>query len=307
MAFRAFFTSGQTHKIMMSSNNYQDGGHTIIQGDSLEVLRHQIEDQSVDLVFLDPPYNIGKRFSEFQDKWKSDEQYLNWIYPVIDECIRVLKPQGTLYLMASTQAMPCLDIFIREKMAVLSRIVWHYDSSGLQAKKYFGSLYEPILHCVKDPKNYVFNSDSIKVEAKTGAKRKLIDYRKAIPTQYSSTKVPGNVWCFPRVRYRMAEYENHPSQKPESLLNRMILASSHEGGLILDPFAGTFTCGAVAKQLGRLSISIESQDPYVEIGLRRVLGWTEYQGKILSPPAKNYQAKPKETQKKSEFIQGSLF
>lgn len=192
-------------------------------------------------------------------------------------------------------------------MAILSRIVWHYDSSGLQAKKYFGSLYEPILHCVKDPKNYVFNSDSIKVEAKTGAKRKLIDYRKAVPTQYSSTKVPGNVWYFPRVRYRMAEYENHPSQKPESLLNRMILASSHEGSLILDPFAGTFTCGAVAKQLGRLSISIESQDTYVDIGLRRVFGWSEYKGKILSPPAKNYQPKPKKTNNNSEFIQGSFF
>jgi site-specific DNA-methyltransferase (adenine-specific) len=68
----------------------------------------------------------------------------------------------------------------------------------------------------------------------------------------------------------MAEYENHPSQKPESLLERIILASSNEGDLILDPFAGTFTTAAVGKRLGRLSISIESQEEYLKIGLRRV-------------------------------------
>lgn len=86
--------------------------------------------------------------------------------------------------------------------------MWHYDSSGVQATKYFGSMYEPILHCVKDKNNYIFNADDIKVEAKTGAQRKLIDYRKSVPTPYNTEKVPGNAWYFPRVRYRMEEYEN---------------------------------------------------------------------------------------------------
>jgi site-specific DNA-methyltransferase (adenine-specific) len=170
-------------------------------------------------------------------------------------------------------------------MVILSRIIWHYDSSGVQAKKYFGSMYEPILHCVKDKNNYIFNSNDIKIEAKTGAHRKLIDYRKSVPTIYNTKKVPGNVWYFPRVRFKMKEYENHPSQKPEALLERIILASSHEGGLLFDPFAGTFTSAAVAKRLGRSSISIESQEEYIKIGLRRVLGWEEYKGeKLLSPP-----------------------
>ena len=199
--------------------------------------------------------------------------------------------------MTSTQAMPYFDIYLRKKLTILSRIIWHYDSSGVQATKYFGSMYEPILHCVKDKNNYIFNADDIKIAAKTGAERKLIDYRKSVPTPYNTEKVPGNAWYFPRVRYRMEEYENHPSQKPESLLERIILASSHEGSLILDPFAGTFTTAAVAKRLGRQSISIESQAEYLKIGLRRVLEMQEYQGEKLLSPAKSYNIKNKNGKK----------
>jgi site-specific DNA-methyltransferase (adenine-specific) len=108
------------------------------------------------------------------------------------------------------------------------------------------------------------------VEARTGAIRKLVDYRKPIPTVYNSKKVPGNAWYFPRVRYRMDEYENHPTQKPISLLQRIILASSNPGDLVLDPFSGTFTTSFVAKELGRRSIGIEIEDEYVKIGLRRL-------------------------------------
>ena len=261
---------------MLTFERYEDQGHTIFHGDALHILSNQIRSESVDLVFIDPPYNIGKQFSSFHDKWKSDEEYTKWAYKLLDECIRILKPSGTMYVMTSTQAMPYFDLYLRETMVILSRIVWHYDSSGVQAKKYFGSMYEPILHCVKNKNNYIFNSDDIKIEAKTGAQRKLIDYRKPIPSPYNSKKVPGNVWYFSRVRYRMEEYENHPSQKPEALLKRMIIASSNEGSLVLDPFGGTFTAGAVARRLGRMSISIESQEEYLKIGLRRVLGWQEY-------------------------------
>jgi len=236
---------------------YEDANHTIHHGDALEVLQSEIESNSVDLVFVDPPYNIGKKFSKFKDSWSSNAEYVNWAYKWIDECIRVLKPTGTLYLMTSTQAMPYFDIYVRDKLEVLSRIVWSYDSSGVQAKKYYGSKYEPILHCVKNPKSYCFNADDILVEAKTGAKRKLIDYRGDTPKLYNTKKVPGNVWEFPRVRYRMHEYEEHPSQKPEALLDRIIRASSNKGDVVLDPFSGTFTTAAVAKILERKSISIE--------------------------------------------------
>lgn len=266
--------------------------HRVIHGDALLALR-EICPGSVDLIFADPPYNIGKRFGDFVDRWESDEAYLAWCVDWLDACVAALKPSGTMYVMTSTQAMPLLDLYLRKRLTVLSRIMWHYDSSGVQARRKFGSMYEPILHCVKRPDRYTFNHDSIKVEARTGAVRKLIDYRKPVPTVYSSEKVPGNVWYFPRVRYRMPEYEDHPTQKPEALLERIILASSNPGEVVLDPFAGSFTTPAVAKRLCRRTIAIEQHEPYIEIGLRRLGLAEELDGRSLRRPAKAFGRTPK--------------
>jgi len=263
------------------------GDVTVYNGDCFNCLL-DIEDSSVDLIFADPPYNIGKKFGDFMDIWSSDTDYATWCYQWLALCIKKLKPNGSLYVMTSTQAMPYLDLWLRERITVLSRIIWHYDSSGVQAKKHFGSLYEPILFCVKEAKNYTFNAEDIAVEARTGATRKLIDYRKAVPTPYNTTKVPGNVWSMPRVRYRMPEYEQHPSQKPEALLERIIKASSNEGDLILDPFAGTFTSCAVAQRLGRKAIGIELQTEYFKTGLRRLGISSHFDGEELKPLNKTF-------------------
>lgn len=247
---------------------YEFGDHVIYNGEALETLR-SFKSETVDLIFADPPYNIGKDFDGIHDKVE-DEEYFDWCKNWISECHRVLKPSGTFYLMNSTQNMPVLDLHCREIFTIMSRIIWAYDSSGVQARRFFGSLYEPILHMVKNPKAYTFNAHEVAVEAKTGAKRGLIDYRKNPPQPYNTTKVPGNVWDFPRVRFKMDEYENHPSQKPEALLERIIRASSNVGDLILDPFGGSFSTGAVAKRLSRRSVSIEKNEAYIKIGLRRI-------------------------------------
>lgn len=271
--------------------------HKIIHGDALEALGKEVADNSVDLIFADPPYNIGKNFNGHIEKWSTEENYLNWCYEWIDLCIRKLKPNGSFYVMTATQFMPFFDIYIRKKLNILSRVVWSYDSSGVQAKNYFGSMYEPILFCVKDKNNYTFNANDILVEAKTGAKRKLIDYRKAVPTVYNTEKVPGNVWEFARVRYRMDEYENHPTQKPIALLERIIRASSNVGDLILDPFSGTFTTCAVAKELKRNCIGIELQDEYIKIGLRRLQVAKEYKGEKLEKEIRTFETDKLNTSK----------
>lgn len=201
--------------------------------------------------------------------------------------------------MTATQHMPYLDVYISEKYNVLCRIVWSYDSSGVQSKKIFGSLYEPILMVNKNKKmKYTFNYNDILIEAKTGAQRKLIDYRKVPPQPYNTKKVPGNVWNFNRVRFKMEEYENHPTQKPEILLERIIKVSSNEGDIILDPFAGSFTTSAVANRLGRYSIGIDLNDEYFEIGIRRAGIATEYKNKIL------IKQKMKKTKAKSKYVRG---
>lgn len=267
---------------------FETGDHRVIWGDAIEALRSHVMDGSVDLIFADPPYNIGKDFHGEKDKWPSDENYLEWCYEWAGLCVQKLKPTGSFYLMASTQCMPFLDIYLRSHLAVMSRIVWFYDSSGVQAKNYFGSLYEPILFCVKDPEHYTFNAKDILVDAKTGSQRKLIDYRKPVPTIYNSEKVPGNVWQLPRVRYRMAEYEEHPTQKPLALLERIVKASSNPGDVVLDPFSGTFTTGYAAQQLGRRSVGIEKQEPYVKIGLRRLGIQHHFNGEPIHRPDKTY-------------------
>lgn len=261
--------------------------YKIVHGDALQALE-EVEDNSVDLIFADPPYNIGKNFAGCIDKWDTDEHYLEWCYKWLAICVKKLKRNGSFYVMTSTQFMPYFDLYLRDKINIMSRIAWYYDSSGVQARNYFGSMYEPILFCVKDKDHYTFNAEDIMVEAKTGAKRKLIDYRKNPPQPYNTKKVPGNVWEFPRVRYRMDEYENHPTQKPVALLDRIIRASSNEGDLVLDPFSGSFTTAYVAKQLGRRCIGIELQDEYIKIGLRRLGLASEYKGEKLHRAEKTY-------------------
>ncbi|MCB4993542.1 adenine-specific DNA-methyltransferase [Streptococcus mutans] len=274
----------------------EDNLSTIILADSLEVMKN-MKNNSVDLIFADEPYNIGKDFGNNIDKWGSSEEYIMWNKTWICEAMRLLKDDGTIYLMTSTQFMPYIDIFVQENYHVLSRIIWSYDSSGVQSKKMYGSLYEPILMFTKTKSSKItFNSSDILVEAKTGAKRGLIDYRKNPPAPYSTTKVPGNVWNFSRVRFRMDEYENHPTQKPEALLERIIRASSNEGDIVFDPFGGSFTTAAVSKKLKRKSISIDMNPEYYKIGLRRLGLGTEYKGEKLT----------KDRKKKKQIIKANM-
>lgn len=290
--FNSLFNTQLTEEYMNNNNSMA------ILGDSLSVLK-KMKDKSVQLIFADAPYNIGKDFGNNSDKWESVHAYIEWCKIWIDECMRVLSDNGTMYFMTATQHMPYLDVFASEKYNVLCRIIWSYDSSGVQSKKMYGSLYEPILMISKTSKSsYTFNYEDILVEAKTGAKRKLIDYRKNPPQPYSSQKVPGNVWDFSRVRFKMDEYENHPTQKPEALLERIIKASSNPGDVVLDPFSGSFTTSAVAVRLGRVGIGIDMNEEYYEMGLRRTGITMTKNGKSLE------KVKTRKTNAKSKYVRG---
>lgn len=284
--------------VQLTEENMNNNNSMAILGDSLSVLK-KMKERSVQLIFADAPYNIGKDFGNNSDKWESVQAYLVWCKLWIDECMRVLSENGTMYFMTATQHMSYLDVFASEKYNVLCRIIWSYDSSGVQSKKIYGSLYEPILMITKNSKtSYVFNHEDILVEAKTGSKRKLIDYRKNPPQPYSTKKVPGNVWDFSRVRFKMDEYENHPTQKPEALMERIIRASSNPGDVVLDPFSGSFTTSAVAVRLGRVGVGIDLNEEYYEMGLRRTGIATERNGKSLE------KVKARKTNAKSKYVRG---
>ena len=290
--FDRLFSEPLTEENMRSNNSLA------ILGESLSVLK-KMKDKSIQLIFADAPYNIGKDFGNNSDKWESVHAYIEWCKTWIDECMRVLSDTGSMYFMTATQHMSYLDVYVSEKYNVLCRIIWAYDSYGVQSKKMYGSLYEPILMINKNKKaSYIFNYEDILVEAKTGAKRKLIDYRKDPPQPYSTEKVPGNVWNFSRVRFKMDEYENHPTQKPEALLERVIKASSNQGDVVLDPFSGSFTTSAVAIRLGRVGVGIDLNEEYYEIGLRRTGIAIERNGKSLE------KVKARKTNAKSKYVRG---
>ncbi|AIY82511.1 DNA adenine methyltransferase YhdJ [Clostridium baratii str. Sullivan] len=232
----------------------------------------EIEEKSIDLIFIDPPYNLGKKYADnINDSWNSEKEYFEWVYTWLDIAISKLKKNGSLYIMNSVQNMPFIDIYLRDRLTILSRIVWSYDSSGVQAKNFYGCLYEPIIFAVKSKYNYTFNYNDILIETTTGSKRNLIDYRKNPPRPYNTHKVPGNVWEFPRVRYKMKEYIDHPSQKPEALLERIVKASSNPNDTVLDLFAGSFSMGMVCKRLNRNYIGIEKSKSYAKVGRSRLL------------------------------------
>ena len=290
--FKGLFSAPISEEFMYSHNSMA------VFGDSLSFLK-KMKNKSVQLIFADAPYNIGKDFGNDSDKWASVSDYIEWCKTWLDECMRVLSDTGTMYFMTATQHMPYLDVFVSEHYNVLCRIIWAYDSSGVQSKKIYGSLYEPILMINKNKKAvYTFNYEDILVEAKTGAKRKLIDYRKNPPQPYNTEKVPGNVWDFSRVRFKMEEYENHPTQKPEALLERIIKASSHPGDVVLDPFSGSFTTSAVAVRLGRVGVGIDLNEEYYEIGLRRTGITNIRNGKSLE------KVKERKTNAKSKYVRG---
>lgn len=248
---------------------HQCAKHKIIEADIFEGLA-LIEDGSIDLIFADAPYNTGvKVYEGWVDKWASDEAHAAWCYEWLEIAITKLKPNGSMYIMVGTATTPYIDIFLRNRVKILSRIVWHYPSSGAASTRKYTQLYEPILHCVMNPAQYCYNLADIAIPSKTGLSGK-IDRRKKIPAPYAKTKNPSNVWAFNRVTPTSKEYQPHPTQKPLALLTRLITASSNPGDLILDCFAGTCTAAVVAKRLKRKSISLEIQPAYTKIGRARL-------------------------------------
>ena len=248
---------------------HQCAKHKIFQCSVLEGLQI-VADESIDLIFADMPYGTGTVVYEgWLDKWNSEEAHVQWCYEWLEIAIKKLKNNGSIYVMAGTAITPYIDIWLRKRLTIKSRIIWHYSSSGSAATRKYTQLHEPLIYCVMNPDDYTFNSADIAIPSKTGLSGK-IDYRRKIPGQYATTKNPSNVWDFTRVTPTSKEYQKHPTQKPEALLQRVILASSNPGDTVLDLFAGSFTCGVVAKQLKRKSISIEREPKYCNLGIKRM-------------------------------------
>ncbi len=229
----------------------------IICGDCIEVLS-SVNESFADLIFADPPFNIGYKYDKYYDKVKK-RNYIAWTKEWMSVCKKVLKPHGSFYIAIGDEYAANVKI-IADELGLFMRnwIIWHY-TFGQQTKNKFARAHTHIFYFVNDKNNFTFNNHAVRMPSD----RQLIyNDRRANPTG----KMPNDVWNeYSRVCGTFKERAGwHPCQMPESLLKRIIAVSSNPGDGVLDPFSGSGTTAAAAYQLGRNYVGIEISSKYVE-------------------------------------------
>jgi len=229
----------------------------IICGDCIEVLS-KARKPFADLIFADPPFNIGYKYDKYYDKVKS-KNYIAWTKDWMTVCKRVLKPDGSFYIAIGDEYAANVKT-IADELGLFMRnwLIWHY-TFGQQTRNKFARSHTHIFYFVNDKNNFTFNDHAVRVPSD----RQLIyNDRRANP----AGKMPNDVWNgYPRVCGTFKERAGwHPCQMPESLLKRIIAVSSNTGDCVLDPFSGSGTTAAVAYQLGRNYVGVEISEKYVE-------------------------------------------
>ena len=225
-------------------------------GNAAELLK-TLKTESIDLIVADPPYNLGKDYGNNHDL-KGFEEYILFTREWLSEAKRVLKPEGSIYVFMGVRFISYLyDIMDRDlKLFFNSWIVWHY-TQGMGKTKGFSPRHDDILVFNKG-KNFTFNLDDIRVPQKF--------YRERNNMRGAN---PGDVWQFSHVHYSNPNRQNHPTQKPEGIIERIVLASSNKGDIVLDPFSGSGTTLRVCQQLGRKAIGFELNPEYVAMTEQR--------------------------------------
>ena len=249
----------------------QDLENKIVRGDCVKLLG-KVKEAFANLIFADPPFNIGYEYDKYEDDIKR-EDYIHWTEAWMTACKNVLKPDGSFYIaIGDDYAADVKMIGDKLKLSMRNWIIWHY-TFGQQTKNKFARAHTHIFYFVKDEKDFTFNDHAVRVPSD----RQLIyNDRRANP----KGKMPNDVWDeFSRVCGTFKERQGwHPCQMPESLLTRIIVASSNPGDCVLDPFSGSGTTAAVAYQLGRDYLGIDVSEEYVRNANERLEDLKNKQG-----------------------------
>ncbi len=229
----------------------------IICGDCIELLG-AAQEPFIDLVFADPPFNIGYNYDKYKDKLES-KNYIAWTRDWMEACATALKPGGSFYIAIGDDYAAHIRV-IGEELGLVPRnwIIWHY-TFGQQTKTMFARSHTHILYFVKDKANFTYNDLAVRVPSD---RQLTYNDKRADPRG----KMPDDVWnTYSRVCGTFKEREKwHPCQMPESVLSRIISVSSNEGDLVLDPFNGSGTTAAAALQLNRKYCGIDISENYVD-------------------------------------------
>jgi site-specific DNA-methyltransferase (adenine-specific) len=238
--------------------------NSIIHGDCVTIL-NAVKKPFADLIFADPPFNIGKRYDSYNDKQKK-QHYIDWTRQWIGACCKVLKSAGSFYIAIGDDYAAYVKTIAEDELGLICRnwIIWHY-TFGQQTKNKFARSHTHILYFVKDKKEFTFNDFAVR----TPSDRQLIYNDKRAD---SGGKMPDDVWdSFSRVCGTFKERQGwHPCQMPELLLARIIAASSNAGDCVLDPFIGSGTTAVVAVKYGRSYCGIDISQDYAENTIERI-------------------------------------
>lgn len=248
-------------------------GQSLIHGDLFDVLP-TLPDGFANLIIVDPPYNLTRNFGDKKFTVVSPQQYEEYLRSWFSLLCDKLAPDGTLYMCGDWRCSSSMQRVIEERLTILNRITWQREKGRGAAHNWKNSM-EDIWFAVKNPKDYYFDVEAVKVR-----RRVLAPYReKGRPKDWEETSegrfrttFPSNFWDDISVPFwSMPENTDHPTQKPEKLIAKLILASSREGDVVFDPFLGSGTTAVAAKKLGRRYCGIELHLDYCLLAAKRLL------------------------------------
>lgn len=235
-----------------------------LNADCIETLQF-IPNEFADLIIIDPPYNLTKNFNGSVFTARSEAEYTEYLKQWLPEVVKKLKPNGSLYLCGDWKCTSALQSVLSENLHILNRITWQREK-GRGAKHNWKNGMEDIWFAVKNPNDYYFNVDAVKIRRQVIApyreSGKPKDWEETSEGNFRMT-YPSNFWDDISIPFwSMPENTDHPTQKPEKLIAKLILASSKEGDMVFDPFLGSGTTSVVAKKLKRHYCGIEINTEY---------------------------------------------
>ena len=256
---------------------YKKDNGILYEGNCIEWLK-SIASESVDLIFADPPYNIKKAD---WDKFESQEKYIQWSMKWVKEAARILKKTGTLYICGFSEILADLKHPSIKYFKGCKWLIWYYKNKANLGKDW-GRSHESILHLRKS-KIFTMNIDDVRIPYGRHT-LKYPSHPQAETSQYGNGGKRKDVWTphpfgakpkdiieVPTTCNGMGEKTPHPTQKPEELLRKLILASSNENDLILDPFSGSGTTLVASEQLGRNWLGCDLSHEYNELAIERLM------------------------------------
>lgn len=256
--------------------HYEHPNGRLYLGDSLEWLR-SLESQSVDLIFADPPYNIGKAD---WDNFESQEEYIRWSLQWIEQAARVLKETGSLYICGFSEILADLKHPASRFFASCRWLVWHYRNKANLGNDW-GRSHESILHFRKS-RQFALRLDDVRIPYGQHTLKYPL-HPQAVTSNFSKGKKREKAWQphplgakpkdvieIPTTCNGMGEKTPHPTQKPEELLRKLILAATDAGQVVLDPFSGSGTTLVAAEQLGRRWLGCDINPQYNRWAIERL-------------------------------------